>query len=185
MKTVAVIYRSKYGSTKKYAQWIAKEANADLFEGSEVDVMKLKQYDTLVYGGGLYAGGIAGISTITKNYEALKNKKIIVFTVGLSSTEDKGIFNPILEKNFTKEMRDNITFFHLRGGIDYKNLGVIHKFMMAMLKRVVSKKNKEELTEDEKGILDTYGQVVDFTDKETIKPLFLMIKEEIYDKPIS
>src|SRR5690554_6143300 len=120
MSNIAIVYKSKYGSTKKYAQWIAEETKADIFECSEIEAKKLMEYDTIIYGGGLYASGIAGISIITKNYEILKDKKIIVFTVGLASTDKEEIFNPILEKNFTKEMRDNIKFFHLRGGIDYK-----------------------------------------------------------------
>lgn len=176
MNNIAVVYKSNYGSTKRYAQWIAEEAKADSFECSEIEAKKLMEYDTIIYGGGLYASGIAGISIITKNFEVLKDKKIIVFTVGLSSTDNEEIFLPIIEKNFSKEMRDNINFFHLRGGIDYKKLGIIHKSMMALLKTVVSKKDSDKLTDDEKGILATYGEKVDFTNKTTIKPLLSFLE---------
>lgn len=171
MNNIAVVYKSIYGSTKRYAQWIAEEAKADCFEYSEIKAKKLMEYDTIIYGGGLYASGIAGVSIITKNYEILKDKKIIVFTVGLASTDKEEAFLPIIEKNFTKEMRDSIKFFHLRGGIDYKKLGIIHKSMMSMLKAVISKKSSEELSDDEIGILATYGKNVDFTDKNMIKLL--------------
>jgi len=177
MSKIVVMYKSKYGSTKKYAQWIAEEAKADCFECSEVDVKKLAEYDTIIYGGGLYAGGIAGISTITKNFEILKDKKIVVFTVGLASTDKKEVFLPIIEKNFINEMRDSIKFFHLRGGIDYKKLSIIHRTMMALLKFVVSRKSPDELTDEDKEVLATYGGKVDFTDKDTIKPLLLFIEE--------
>lgn len=176
MNNIAIIYKSKYGSTKKYAQWIAEEAKADLFQCSEIGVKKLKEYDTIVYGGGLYASGIAGISIITKNYEILKDKRIIVFTVGLASTDREEVFTPIIEKNFSKEIRENITFFHLRGGIDYKKLGIIHKSMMAMLKNMISKKDSKELSDDDSALLNTYGKKVDFTDKNTIAPLLLFLK---------
>ncbi len=36
MKT-AVIYRSKSGFVKKYAEWIAEETGADLFDGASFD----------------------------------------------------------------------------------------------------------------------------------------------------
>ncbi|MDD2447896.1 MAG: flavodoxin, partial [Tissierellia bacterium] len=55
--------------------------------------------------------------------------------------------------------------------IDYKKLGIIHKSMMSMLKAVISKKSSEELSDDEIGILATYGKNVDFTDKNMIKLL--------------
>lgn len=176
MNKVAVIFKSEHGSTKKYAEWIANEVNADLFKYSEIKTEDLSKYDTIVFGGGLYASGINGISTITKNFQILKNKNVIIFTVGLASTDDKEIFKPILEKNFTEEMREKMKFFHLRGGIDYKRLNFIHKSMMAMLKKMVAKKKPEELTEEDKMMLDTYGDKVDFTDIKTIEPLVLYVK---------
>lgn len=168
---IAVIYKSKYGSTKKYAQWITDEVKGNLFDVSEIKVEMLKEYDTIVYGGGLYASGISGISLITKNFDIIKDKKIIVYTVGLASTDKKEVFAPIIEKNFPKEIIDNIKFFHFRGGIDYKKLSLVHKAMMAMLKKVVSKKPEDKLTDDDKELLATYGDKVDFTDRSAIVPL--------------
>lgn len=173
-----MIYKSKYGSTEKYAQWIAEESKADLFEHSEVNIEKLKEYSTIVYGGGIYASSISGVSIITKNYESTKDKNIIVFTVGLASTDRKEVFIPIIEKNFSKLMRDNIEFFHFRGGIDYKGLSFVHKAMMGMLKFIISRKDSKELTKDDKELLTTYGGKVDFSDKNTIMPLVNFIKGE-------
>lgn len=178
MNNIVLIYESKYGNTKKYAEWIAEEANADLIEKSAININKLLEYDTIVYGGGLYASGIAGISIITKNYERIKDKKIVVFTVGLASTDREEIFIPIIEKNFSKEMHENIKFFHLRGGIDYKKLGLIHRSMMAMLKKTICKKNPKELSNEDKELLATYGKKVDFVDKETIVPLLDFLKDQ-------
>lgn len=171
MNDIVVVYESKYGSTKKYAEWIAQETKADLFKKSEVKIEKLIKYDTVIYGGGLYASGIAGISIITKNYEKIKDKKIIIFTVGLASTDKEEVFTPIIEKKFSKEMHENIKFFHLRGGINYKKLGIIHKSMMWMLKMVISRKDEKELSDDDIELLDTYGKKVDFIDKNTLAPL--------------
>lgn len=173
MNNIVVIYKSKYGSTKRYAKWIAEETKADFFEASKIEIKKLMEYDTIIYGGGLYASGINGISIITKNFESLKNKNIIIFTVGLASTNNKEIFVPIIEKNFSKEIRNNISFHHLRGGIDYKKLGIIDRSMMAVLKIIISKKNSDELSDDDRELLSTYGGKVDFTDKNTIAPLLL------------
>lgn len=32
MKKTAVIYKTKYGSTKKYAEWIAQNLSCDIFD---------------------------------------------------------------------------------------------------------------------------------------------------------
>lgn len=51
-KQIAVIYKSKYGSTKQYAEWIAKELDASLFEATNIKPSQLLDYDVVVYGGG-------------------------------------------------------------------------------------------------------------------------------------
>ena len=178
MSKIAIIYKSKYGSTEKYAQWISEEVKGDLFEHSKIDITDLMNYNTMVFGGGLYASGIAGIKFLTENYEKLKDKNIIVFTVGLASTDDKEVFVPIIEKNFTEEMIDNIKIFHLRGGIDYSELGFIHKAMMWGLKKVLSRKSPYEMTDDDKELLATYGKKVDFMDRDSISPMVSCIEEK-------
>ena len=171
MNKIAVTYKSKYGSTKKYAEWISQKLGADLFDSSKVSYDKLLEYDTIVYGGGLYAGGISGISLITKNFDKLKDKNLVIFTVGLSPTEDPNLFKPLIEKNLTEVMRQRIKVFNLRGGMDYKKLNLIHKPMMAMLMKIIGKKSPEELTTDEKAMLEVKNEKADFTDINTIEPL--------------
>lgn len=121
MADIVVIYKSKYGSTKQYAEQISQELNADVFEQSDVKANDLIKYKTIIFGCGLYASGIIGIDIIKKNFENIKDKNIIVFTVGLADPKNKEQFIPIIEKNFTDEMKDIIKVFHLRGGINYKN----------------------------------------------------------------
>ena len=80
-------------------------------------------------------------------------------------------YSKILDKNFIKEERVVIKFFHLRGGIDYKKLGVVYKVMMAIVKKSVEKTPTEKRTSENQVLLDTYGQMVDFVDRSTIKPI--------------
>lgn len=177
MENAVVVYKSKYGTTKKYAQWLAEELSCDLFDVSEIKADKLVQYDCIVFGGGLYASGISGISLITSNFDKLKGKKIAVFTVGLADPNRKEQFGTILQKNFSEEMRREIHIFHLRGGINYKKLGFVHNAMMAMLIKIVGKKPQSERTEEENEMLDTYGGTVDFTDRSSIEPIISFMKE--------
>lgn len=178
--TTVVVYQSKYGSTKKYAEWIAEGLGADILENKSIKVDSLDKYSTIIYGGGLYAGGISGVSLITDNFAKLENKKLVVFTCGLADPENeenvRGIHKSI-DKVFSKEMKEKVKFFHLRGGIDYSKLTIVHKLMMGMLKKMISKKKPEELTEENKQMLDTYGEKVDFTDKNSIKPIIAYITQ--------
>ena len=74
-------------------------------------------------------------------------------------------------KAFTPEQQTALKVFPLRGVIDYKNLGIVHKGMMAMVKKVIEKKPPEKRANWENAILETYGGKFDHMDKSTIEPL--------------
>lgn len=171
MKSIAVIYKSKYGTTKRYAEWIAQELNATLMEGSQVKPSQLQSYDVVIYGGGLYASGILGLKLVTEN----PCKRLIVFTVGLARPEITD-YSSILKKNFPPELLEKTKMFHLRGGIDYQKLNLIHKGMMAMMKKMVTQSAGKEASGDEQAFLETYGRKVDFTDKKTIEPILAFVR---------
>ena len=176
---ILVTYASKYGTTKRYAQWIAEDLACDLRDSREVNAELLKSYDILIHGGGLYAGGLSGIQTIVKNYDAISNKRIILFSCGLADPEDPENVAHIeagLEKVLTPEMREKIRQFHLRGGIDYSRLGLTHKAMMAMLRTVMLKKGYDNLRSEDQMMLDTYGGTVDFTNRESLAPLLSYVR---------
>ena len=61
-----ILYQSKYGATKKYAEWISEETGFSCVETKKAKIEEVKTYDTIVLGGGIYAGGIAGIAFLTK-----------------------------------------------------------------------------------------------------------------------
>lgn len=46
----------------------------------------LQQYDTVIYGGGLYAGGVSGMKQFVKLYPAISDKELILFTCGVANT---------------------------------------------------------------------------------------------------
>ena len=176
---ILVTYASKYGTTKRYAQWIAEDLACDLRDSREVNAELLKSYDIFIHGGGLYAGGLSGIQTIVKNYDAISNKRIILFSCGLADPEDPENVAHIeagLEKVLTPEMREKIRQFHLRGGIDYSRLGLTHKAMMAMLRTVMLKKGYDNLRSEDQMMLDTYGGTVDFTNRESLAPLLSYVR---------
>jgi len=163
---IAVVYKSKYGTTKQYAEWIAEALEAPLFESSKIKSSQLEDYDVVIYGGGLYAGGINGIKLVSK----ATCRKLVVFTVGLENIETTD-FSRFLTKAFTQEQLATIKAFHLRGAMSYKKLSLIHKGMMAVVKKEAEKKPIAERTNDDVLMLETYGKEVDFMDKGTIAPI--------------
>jgi len=166
MGKIAVIYKSKHGTTKQYAEWIADELSAVLLEAESVKADQLKSFDVVIYGGGLYAGGIDGVKQVMKTLP----ENLVVFTVGLADPKSTD-YAEILNKNFTPGLQANVKVFHLRGGIDYSKLSFIHKTMMGVVCKATKKQPETERTEEDKLFLETYGKKIDFTDKSTIAPL--------------
>ena len=166
IKNIAVIYKSIYGTTKRYAEWIADDLDASIFEAANIKPSQLLDYDVVIYGGGLYAGGIIGVKLVT----ASPCNSLIVFTVGAAnpSTTD---YSGILKKNFTPELLSETKIFHLQGGIDYNKLGFAHKIMMAWVKKFRVEKNPELRSDEDKMFMESYGDKFDCTNRAAIKLL--------------
>lgn len=172
MKKVAVVYRSKSGYTEKYARWIAEAVGADLLKGEKTRVEDLMKYDTIVYGGGLYAVGINGIKLITGNYDKLKDKQLIVFGSSASPARPE-IVEEVRDRNLTREQQQTIDFFLLRGGFDKQKLTWVDSILMQIMK--ISLKRKKNPTPDEIGMLNAYDNPVDFTSEKAIEPIIAKI----------
>ena len=171
MSKVLIIYFSNYGSTKRYAEWIASELNADIYSIEHVNQNTLTSYDTIILGSGLYAGKIEGLNLIVNNYDALHDKKLVLFTCGLadySKAENINSINTRLEKIIPVYIKEAIRVFYLRGYIDYKNLNLKHRIMMWLMKMSIITKKVESLSEENKDFLQSYGKAIDFTNKNNI-----------------
>ncbi|MBE6024948.1 MAG: flavodoxin [Cellulosilyticum sp.] len=170
-KKVAVIYQSKTGYTEKYAKWIAEALKGDLFEGKTVDVKDLKEYHTIIYGGGIYAGKINGIDFVTKNYEELKDKQLVAFACG-SGREDNARFKEMCKANFNEAQQEKIKTFYLRGGFDFSKLGFGSKILMTLFKIPLKKSDTEESRE----MLAAYKKPTDYTKKENTSALIQWVR---------
>ncbi len=175
MGNIAVIYKSKYGTAKQYAEWIAEETGGTLFDASKVRLSELDGYNTVVAGGGLYAGGILGFSFIKKNFAKLSGKKLVVFSVGASFDSEK-TREEILNRNFTPEMREKIAYFHLRGGLDYPGMNWLDRTLMKMMIGMLKKQPEEQRDADTKAMIEMYGKKVSFLDRRSIAPLVAAVK---------
>lgn len=175
MKTI-VIYKTKYGSTKTYAEWIAKELSCDIKEAKSVSAEELTGYDTIIYGGGLYAEVINGVTLITKNLDKLADKKIAIYTTGITPLECRDYYDKyVVEKNFKQGVPENIKLFNFMGKMVLDELIPVHRAALKTLKKIMS--SKKEPTEMEKLLVDLCDADGDFTDIEEIKPLVDYILE--------
>jgi menaquinone-dependent protoporphyrinogen IX oxidase len=174
MMKAIVVYRSKTGFVQKYADWIAEELSINAISGEKITIDDLIEFDTIIFGGGLYAGGINGIKLIKNNLDKLKGKNLVLFATGASPGRKEEI-NEVWNKNFAKEDQDKCHFFYLRGGFNFDKLGMKDKMLMTLLKKKLQ--SKKEISEDEQGMLEAYDEPADFTDRNNIKHLVDLVKK--------
>ncbi|MBE7039662.1 MAG: flavodoxin [Ruminococcaceae bacterium] len=174
MKTL-VIYKSKYGSTKQYATWIGEELGCEVKDAKKVKIEDLEGYETIIYGGGLYAEVISGVNFITKNFDRLCTKKIVVFSTGITPIEYRDYYDKlVIEKNFKPYMLEKIKVYNFLGKMILDELSLPHKTAIKALKKLMSSKGNP--TEMEKLLIDLCDANGDFTDKKSITNLINYVK---------
>lgn len=169
-----ILYQSKYGATRKYAAWLSEETGFPTMETKKAKIEQIGKFDTVVLGGGVYASGVAGLSFLKKNMEALKGKKLLVFFVGASPYDEKD-FRAVVQHNM-KDALSGIPCFYCRGAFDMDSMTIVDRNLCKMLRKAVAKKKPEELESWEKALMEAGDGRCDWTDKAYLKPLLDSIK---------
>lgn len=169
MKSCVVLYQSKYGTTKKYAEWLAEELSCDLIETKKATIEQIEKYKTIILGGGIYASGIAGISFLKKYHERLKNKKVIVFAVGASPYDEKAIA-ALREHNF-KEEYSHIPLFYCRGAWNEAVMSWTDRLLCSLLKKAVAKKDPATYEPWETALMQAAGISFDWSYRAYLKQI--------------
>lgn len=170
-----ILYQSKYGATEKYASWLSEKTGFSKTETKRAKIGDVKKYDTIILGGGIYASGIAGLSFLKKNIEALKSKKIVVFCVGASPYDEKD-FLEVVHRNMKDQLCD-IPCYYCRGAWDMDRMTVIDRNLCKMLRKAVDKKTSDELENWEKALVAAGDGSCDWTDKEYLEPILSALRQ--------
>ncbi len=170
-----ILYGSKYGTTKRYAEWIAEETGFDIAEVKKAKIADVKQYDAVILGGGIYASGIMGLSFLKKHISELQGKKIVVFCDGASPYEENA-FRKIVEFNMKDELA-GIPCFYCRGAWDPDGMGMIDRNLCRMLQNAVKKKDPNECEIWEKALKEAGSEKHDWTDRSYIAPIIEAVKQ--------
>lgn len=177
MKAI-VVYTSKYGSTEKYAKWIAEALACPAKKLKDVSKQELAACDTLIYGGGVYASGIAGLKKFLAQIAPAPNKRFVLFIVGLTNPAQTGTYLEIAKQNLPPEWKSRFEIFALRGDQFFSKMGGMHKLMMRMPKSMAEKKPEEQRTEEDKQFIENFGKDIVFSSKEQIEPLIRSLQKE-------
>lgn len=168
MKKTIILYKSKYGAAKRYAGLLSESLRCATMENYRLNADRVKEYDNIVICGGIYASGVAGISFLKKNYEALKEKNIVVFAVGASPYDEKAVME-IRQHNLSGVSSD-IPFFYGRGAWDEESMTWMDRTLCNMLVKSLLKKDPAAYEPWEKALAEAFGKKCDWVDMKYLEP---------------
>ena len=132
-----IVYRSKYGATWQYADWLADELKLPLVRAEELDSESLSEFDYVVLAGSVYIGKWMLREWVKHNAEVLKSKKLFyVIVCGTSSSETKEQ-ERLAKTNIPHALLRNAEVSFLRGRVVIKRLSLMDKFALKFASRMV------------------------------------------------
>ena len=82
-KRAIVLYTSKRGATRQYAEWIAQSLECECAALKDFDKETIPEYDLIIYGSWLRGSGIVDFDKIEPYLEGSKDHTIL-FVTGVS-----------------------------------------------------------------------------------------------------
>lgn len=142
---ILMLISSKYGSTEKCGQLIKKELKGkkDIVNLENQTCNDINSYDTVIIGGGIYAGNLQGNlkKFVEEKEKTLKNKNIGIF---LCCKEEGNQVTEYIKTNLPNSIFEN-AFIKERVGyeISLEKMNFIVKFMMKTFFKI--KENQSEI----------------------------------------
>ncbi len=170
---IVVIYNSKTGFTKRYAEWIAEAAGADCLELSAAKKKDLTAYKAIIFGGWACAGSISKINWFKGNIDKWSDKKLIAFCVGGGPIDNPEI-GVALKQIFNESERKRVHTFYCPGGFNYEKMSAPSRLMMKIFIKTL--KAKKDKTESEQEKIKMISSSYDISDKKYIEPILQCLK---------
>lgn len=168
MKTL-IIYTSQTGFTKKYTDWIAEKAKADVLELKDAQKKNdafFKEYDAVIYASWCMAGKVVKANWFFDKAQNLKDKKLAVVAVGASPNDNPEV-DVAMNNLLSDEQRQYIKSFYCQGGLDYDKMKFFSRFALKLFVKALKKSKDEKQRE-----MGTYiDHSYDATDIKYIDPI--------------
>ena len=172
---ILVVYRSKTGNTRRYAEYIARELQADLQELGDVNPQKMAQYDVVCYGAGTYAASLGGLKNARAMFEKSGCGKLVLFATGGCPNHMVEDIEAVWHNMLPGDAYDQIPHFYMQAGINYEKMCAVDKTLMKMM--VSHLKRKKNPTQQEAEAARVMAASYDIVDFQYAKPLIQLVKD--------
>ncbi len=192
-----VLYTSKYGAAETYARWIAEALGCRAVPLDKFSKKELQGYDTVVYGGGVQAGGVRGLEQFTKwikgdlklrqmakrgtisEAEAAEigafDRQYYIFAVGIS-LDSEGNRLQLRDINFDKDWLKDLPCFFLPGAFDPAKLAGVDKAIIKVATKMFLDKPEAQAAAEDAQVLRYFETGCDLIDRTRTTALIESVK---------
>ena len=192
-----VLYTSKYGAAETYARWIAEALGCRAVPLDKFSKKELQGYDTVIYGGGVQAGGIRGLEQFTKwikgdlklrqmakrgtisEAEAAEigafDRQYYIFAVGIS-LDSEGNRLQLRDINFDKDWLRDLPCFFLPGAFDPAKLAGVDKAIIKVATKMFLDKPEAQAAAEDAQVLRYFETGCDLIDRTRTTALLESVK---------
>lgn len=162
-KGMTILYSSKYGASKEYAQILAVLLNAEIYP---IDMYKHQaQYDDIVFVSGVYKGKIRKLESLKKSFDRVRT----VIAVGMFS-EDRHYVRTVRDNNMHYQF-ERIPFFYVPGALYSSKLTTFDRIAARKLAKRISKKPEDRKHKWERSFASIAGSDVSFVSEQHLGPI--------------
>ena len=195
-----VLYTSKYGAAETYARWIAEALGCQALPLAGFSKKELQDYDTVIYGGGVQAGGVRGLEQFTKwikgdlklrqmakrgtisEAEAAEigafDRQYYIFAVGISLDSEENRLQ-LRDINFDKNWLRELPCFFLPGAFDPAKLAGVDKAIIKVATKMFLDKPEAQAAAEDMQVLRYFETGCDLIDRTRTTALIEAVKSGV------
>ncbi|MBQ8150648.1 MAG: flavodoxin [Clostridia bacterium] len=170
MNNGLILFQSKYGAARKYAEWLKEATGFDCMETKKASLTDVQPYETIVLMGGVYASGVAGLGFLRKHIAALKGKRIFIFATGASPYDEEAI-RQAKAHNLKGDLA-GLPFFYGQGAWNMAAMTLPDRTLCKLLLKAVARQDPSTYEPWQRALMEAGADTVsDWTDKVWLEPL--------------
>ena len=144
MKKVAIVYTSKFGHTKQYADWLLAhlgKEEADVINVAGFNPTQLLAYKLIIFASCVYGDKMPIMEFVKKNIMGISTAKTMFLAVGWYTNDSEEAVQKLIEENYPDQFKGKVPLYVVNSGIDKKKISVADKAKLIASQVMIEKKD--------------------------------------------
>ncbi|MDE6763764.1 MAG: hypothetical protein K2J73_08810, partial [Oscillospiraceae bacterium] len=142
MKKIALVYSSKSGHTKQYADWLKEDVgDIDVIPVAAFSPSQTMAYKLVIFACGVYGDKLSIMDFVKKNITAMSPQKTMIMAVSWYTNDSEEAKKKLTEENYPEQFKNNVPLFVLNSGVDKKSLSAMDKMKLTAAQVMIDKKD--------------------------------------------